>query len=85
MPLASLKRSARLACPRSISTKYDPVIYSLGNLIFDSAPTVASWTAENLLEIGVAGGASPSLRFTPIRLECEWTVAPRGARAGFVG
>src|SRR5437773_12550406 len=30
-----------------------PIAYSLGNLVFDGAPTVASWNRGALLEIGL--------------------------------
>ncbi len=46
------------------------VVYSLGNLVFDGAPRLASWNSGNLLEIGFEKrGASPSLRFTPVKLD----------------
>ncbi len=46
------------------------VVYSLGNLVFDGAPRLASWNSGNLLEIGFRkGDASPSLRLTPVKLD----------------
>jgi hypothetical protein len=47
-----------------------PIAYSLGNLVFDGAPTVGSWNRGALLEIGLnenAQASSPSL--IPIVLE----------------
>jgi poly-gamma-glutamate synthesis protein (capsule biosynthesis protein) len=38
-----------------------PIAYSLGNLVFDGAPTVASWNRSALLEIGLKEGGNVSL------------------------
>src|SRR5206468_4379119 len=47
-----------------------PIAYSLGNLVFDGAPTVASWNRGALLEIGLNENAeSSSARLIPIVLE----------------
>ena len=47
-----------------------PIAYSLGNLVFDGAPTVESWNRGALLEIGLTENAeSSSARLMPIVLE----------------
>ncbi|HEX8679436.1 MAG TPA: CapA family protein, partial [Chthoniobacterales bacterium] len=46
-----------------------PVVYSLGNLVFDGAPTLPSWNRGHLLEISVAESRSPSLRLVPVKLD----------------
>src|SRR5437867_3158011 len=47
-----------------------PIAYSLGNLVFDGAPTVESWNRGALLEIGLTENAeSSSARLIPIVLE----------------
>jgi poly-gamma-glutamate capsule biosynthesis protein CapA/YwtB (metallophosphatase superfamily) len=47
-----------------------PIAYSLGNLVFDGAPTVASWNRGALLEVGLNEGAKISSVFLiPVVLE----------------
>ncbi|MFL6499151.1 MAG: CapA family protein [Candidatus Udaeobacter sp.] len=47
-----------------------PIAYSLGNLVFDGAPTVASWNRGALLEVGLNEGAKiSSLSLIPVVLE----------------
>jgi hypothetical protein len=47
-----------------------PIAYSLGNLVFDGAPTVESWNRGALLEIGLNENAqTSSARLIPIVLE----------------
>src|SRR5712672_2172450 len=47
-----------------------PIAYSLGNLVFDGAPTVASWNRGALLEVGLNDGAKiSSVSLIPIVLE----------------
>ncbi len=61
-----------------------PVIYSLGNLVFDGAPGVAGWNAGNLLEVGFGQrGGAPSLRLIPVALDAKGLPhhAPAGATA----
>ena len=46
------------------------VAYSLGNLVFDGAPTVASWNRGALLEVGLNDDAKiSSVSLIPIALE----------------
>jgi poly-gamma-glutamate synthesis protein (capsule biosynthesis protein) len=47
-----------------------PIAYSLGNLVFDGAPTVASWNRGALLEVGLNEGAKiSSMSLIPVVLE----------------
>jgi len=47
-----------------------PIAYSLGNLVFDGAPTVASWNRGALLEVSLSDQAKvSSIRTIPIELE----------------
>jgi hypothetical protein len=47
-----------------------PIAYSLGNLVFDGAPTVESWNRGALLEVGLNENAqASSARLIPIVLE----------------
>ena len=47
-----------------------PIAYSLGNLVFDGAPTVASWNRGALLEVGLNDGAKiSSVSLIPVVLE----------------
>jgi hypothetical protein len=47
-----------------------PIAYSLGNLVFDGAPTVASWNRGALLEVGLNEGARiSSVSLVPVVLE----------------
>jgi poly-gamma-glutamate capsule biosynthesis protein CapA/YwtB (metallophosphatase superfamily) len=47
-----------------------PIAYSLGNLVFDGAPTVASWNRGALFEVGLNEGAKiSSLSLIPVVLE----------------
>ena len=47
-----------------------PIAYSLGNLVFDGAPTVASWNRGALLEVSLNEGAKiSSVSLIPVVLE----------------
>lgn len=47
-----------------------PVAYSLGNLVFDGAPTVAAWNRGALLDVGLNDGAKiSSVSLIPVILE----------------
>jgi poly-gamma-glutamate synthesis protein (capsule biosynthesis protein) len=47
-----------------------PIAYSLGNLVFDGVPTVASWNRGALLEVGLNEGAKiSSVSLIPVVLE----------------
>jgi poly-gamma-glutamate synthesis protein (capsule biosynthesis protein) len=47
-----------------------PIAYSLGNLVFDGAPTVASWNHGALLEVGLNESAKiSSVSLIPVILE----------------
>jgi poly-gamma-glutamate synthesis protein (capsule biosynthesis protein) len=47
-----------------------PIAYSLGNLVFDGAPTVASWNRGALFEVGLDEGAKiSSVSLIPAVLE----------------
>jgi len=47
-----------------------PIAYSLGNLVFDGAPTVKSWNRGALLQIGLDENAqASSVRLIPLVLE----------------
>jgi poly-gamma-glutamate capsule biosynthesis protein CapA/YwtB (metallophosphatase superfamily) len=47
-----------------------PIAYSLGNLVFDGAPTVGSWNRGALLEVGVNEDAKiSSASLIPIVLQ----------------
>jgi Bacterial capsule synthesis protein PGA_cap len=47
-----------------------PIAYSLGNLVFDGAPTVAAWNRGALLDVGLNDGAKiSSVSLIPIILE----------------
>jgi poly-gamma-glutamate synthesis protein (capsule biosynthesis protein) len=47
-----------------------PIAYSLGNLVFDGAPTVASWNRGALLEVGLNEAAKiSSVSLIPVVLE----------------
>src|SRR5215813_10819465 len=47
-----------------------PIAYSLGNLVFDGAPTVAAWNRGALLEVGLNGDAKiSSASLIPVVLE----------------
>jgi hypothetical protein len=49
-----------------------PVVYSLGNLIFDGAPNLKSWNRGQLLEVDVGSrGRECSIRLIPIRLDAR--------------
>jgi hypothetical protein len=47
-----------------------PIFYSLGNLVFDGAPTLPSWNRGNLLEVNL-GGIRPSFRLVPVHLDAR--------------
>lgn len=47
-----------------------PIAYSLGNLVFDGAPTVESWNRGALLEVGLSKDAeASSASLIPITLQ----------------
>jgi hypothetical protein len=46
-----------------------PIAYSLGNLVFDGAPTVGAWNMGNLLEIDVTSARFPKARTISIQLD----------------
>ena len=48
-----------------------PVVYSLGNLVFDGAPNLPNWNRGQLLELklGQPGMRSVSFRLLPLRLD----------------
>jgi poly-gamma-glutamate synthesis protein (capsule biosynthesis protein) len=46
-----------------------PIIYSLGNLVFDGAPTVHAWNRGNLLEVDLTNAKSPRTRLLPVQLD----------------
>jgi hypothetical protein len=47
-----------------------PIAYSLGNLVFDGAPTVAAWNRGALLDVGLNDGAKiSSVSLIPVILE----------------
>src|ERR1700682_3377208 len=46
-----------------------PIAYSLGNLVFDGAPTISSWNHSALLELGLSAGKISSTRLIPIVLQ----------------
>jgi poly-gamma-glutamate synthesis protein (capsule biosynthesis protein) len=50
-----------------------PIIYSLGNLVFDGAPSLASWNRGQLLEVAVGhrGVEGNSIRLIPLRLDAR--------------
>ncbi len=50
-----------------------PVIYSLGNLVFDGAPGLESWNRGALLEVDVGrkGTEGASVRLVPVRLDAR--------------
>jgi poly-gamma-glutamate synthesis protein (capsule biosynthesis protein) len=47
-----------------------PIFYSLGNLVFDGAPTLPSWNRGELLEVNL-GGARPAFRLVPVQLDAR--------------
>ena len=50
-----------------------PVIYSLGNLVFDGAPSLPDWNKGELLEVnlGRPGGREASFRLVPVNLDAR--------------
>jgi hypothetical protein len=49
-----------------------PVVYSLGNLVFDGAPSLENWNRGQLLEVDVGGrGRQSSIRLIPVRLDAR--------------
>ncbi len=50
-----------------------PIIYSLGNLVFDGAPTVPGWNRGELLEVdlGRPGSRPASFRLVPVQLDAR--------------
>ncbi|HSV61734.1 MAG TPA: CapA family protein [Chthoniobacterales bacterium] len=47
-----------------------PIFYSLGNLVFDGAPTLPAWNRGNLLEIDLSQ-TRPAFRLIPIELDAR--------------
>ena len=47
-----------------------PIIYSLGNLVFDGAPTVPSWNRGQLLAFDL-GGVRPMFHLIPVQLDAR--------------
>lgn len=47
-----------------------PIIYSLGNLVFDGAPTMPSWNQGQLAAFGLSG-VRPLLRLIPVQLDAR--------------
>lgn len=47
-----------------------PIYYSLGNLVFDGAPTLPSWNRGNLLEVDLSG-TRPAFRLVPVQLDAR--------------
>jgi hypothetical protein len=47
-----------------------PIIYSLGNLVFDGAPTLPGWNRGQLLAFDL-GGVRPSFRLIPVQLDAR--------------
>ena len=47
-----------------------PIFYSLGNLVFDGAPTLPGWNRGDLLEVNL-GGIRPSFRLVPVQLDAH--------------
>jgi len=49
-----------------------PVVYSLGNLVFDGAPNLESWNRGDLLEVDLGGhGRESSVRLIPVKLDAR--------------
>ena len=50
-----------------------PIVYSLGNLVFDGAPGLPAWNKGDLLEVdlGRTGSHAASIRLIPIRLDAR--------------
>src|SRR5205085_7351210 len=47
-----------------------PIFYSLGNLVFDGAPTLPNWNRGSLLEVNL-GAARPAFRLVPVQLDAR--------------
>lgn len=47
-----------------------PIFYSLGNLVFDGAPTLPSWNRGELLEFNLRS-VPPSFRLVPVQLDAR--------------
>ena len=47
-----------------------PIFYSLGNLVFDGAPTLPSWNRGNLLELDLSG-TRPAFGLVPVQLDAR--------------
>jgi poly-gamma-glutamate synthesis protein (capsule biosynthesis protein) len=50
-----------------------PIIYSLGNLVFDGAPSLPNWNQGRLLEVdaGQPGVRPASFRLVPVQLDAR--------------
>ena len=63
-----------------------PIAYSLGNLVFDGAPTVASWNRGALLSVTFdERNKSPAVRLLPINLDERGFPSVRAAPPGVAG
>jgi Bacterial capsule synthesis protein PGA_cap len=47
-----------------------PIFYSLGNLVFDGAPTLPNWNRGNLLEVDLSG-TRPAFQLVPVQLDAR--------------
>ncbi len=47
-----------------------PIFYSLGNLVFDGAPNLPTWSRSNLLEIDLSP-TRPAFRLVPVQLDAR--------------
>ncbi|HVF71548.1 MAG TPA: CapA family protein [Chthoniobacterales bacterium] len=48
-----------------------PIFYSLGNLIFDGAPTLPGWNRGHLVEFDLGKTRAPLFRLVPVRLDAR--------------
>ncbi|PYJ85217.1 MAG: hypothetical protein DME70_09920, partial [Verrucomicrobia bacterium] len=59
-----------------------PIFYSLGNLVFDGAPTLPNWNRGNLLEVNL-DAPRPSFTLVPVQLDARGF--PQLAEYGVMG
>ena len=45
-----------------------PIVYSLGNLVFDGVPSLPTWNRGNLLEVDLSP-PRPAFRLVPVQLD----------------
>jgi hypothetical protein len=64
-----------------------PIVYSLGNLVFDGAPSLENWNRGQLLEVDVGGrGRQSSIRLIPVRLDARgFPQVVSGSEEGLTG